>query len=90
MYFKNLYFACLFDSLRLSQQFYAPDFGKSEGAYNFRIVRPSIRPSDRASVRPCVHPSVCPLQNLLHVRYSFEISYMDSSLKIIDTYFFQS
>ena len=29
--------------------------------------------------------SVRPLQNLL--RYSFEISYMDSSSKIIDTYF---
>ena len=31
------------------------------------------------SVRPCMRPSVHPLQNLL--RYSFEISYMDSSLK---------
>ena len=42
------------------------------------------------SVRVCVsmRPSVHPLQNLL--RYSFEISYMDSSSKIIDTYFFLS
>ena len=40
-------------------------------------VRPSSRPSVRA-----------PIQNLL--RYSFEISYMDSSSKIIDTYFFKS
>ena len=40
------------------------------------------------SVRLCVHPSMVPLQNLL--RYSFEISYMDSSSKIIDTYFFLS
>ena len=31
------------------------------------------------SVRVCVRPSVRPLQNLL--RYSFEISYMDSSSK---------
>ena len=35
--------------------------------------------------RPSVRVSV---QNLL--RYSFEISYMDSSQKIIDTYFFKS
>ena len=41
------------------------------------------------SVRVCVRPSVRPLQNLL--RYSFEISYMDSSSKkIIDMYFFKS
>ena len=42
----------------------------------------------RASVHACVRPSVRPLQNLL--RYSFEISYMDSSPKIIDTYFLKS
>ena len=35
-----------------------------------------------------VYASVHPLQNLL--RYSFEISYMDSLSKIIDTYFFKS
>ena len=35
-----------------------------------------------------VRPSVRLLQNLL--KYSFEISYMDSSSKIIDTYFFKS
>ena len=44
-------------------RFYAPNFGKVEGAYCFRLVRPCVRP----------------LQNLL--RYSFEISYMDSSSK---------
>ena len=46
---------------------YAPNFGKVEGAYCFHLVRAYVR----ASVRP--------LQNLL--RYSFEISYMDSSSK---------
>ena len=41
------------------------------------------------SVRPSVHPSLCAsVQNLL--RYSLEISYKCSSLKIIDTYFFKS
>ena len=63
-------------SSQLLKFHYAPNSGKVEGAYCFRLVR------------ACVRPSVaCPLQNLL--RYSFEISYMDSSSKIIDTYFFK-
>ena len=41
------------------------------------------------SVRPCMRPSVRPLQNLL--RYSFEISYMDSSSKkLLTRIFFKS
>ena len=43
---------------------YAPNFGKVEGAYCFRLVRLSLRAS---------------VQKLL--RYSFEVSYMDSSSK---------
>ena len=50
-------------------RFYASSFGKVEGACCFRFVRAYARPSVRVSV-----------QNLL--RYSFEISYMDSSSKI--------
>ena len=44
--------------------FYAPNFGKVEGAYCFRLVRVSVRAS---------------VTKLL--RYSIEISYMDSSSK---------
>ena len=50
-------------NIHLDMYFYAPNFGKVEGAYCFRLVRLSVHP----------------LQNLL--RYSFEISYMDSSSK---------
>ena len=62
-------------SFMLFLSFYAPNFGKVEGANCFRLVRPSVFVSMRPSVRP--------LQNLL--RYGFEISYMESSSKIIDT-----
>ena len=57
--------------------FYAPNFGKAEGAYCFGLVRSSILPSVCAS-----------LQNLL--RYSFEISHMDSSSKNNQHFFFKS
>ena len=78
MYFKNLYFVCLFDSLRLSQKFVCPQL------WNIALKgHIALGLSARPCVRPCMRPSVCPLQNLLHVRYSFEISYIDSSLKII-------
>ena len=50
--------------------FYAPNFGKVEGAYCFGLVSPSVCTS---------------IHNLL--RYSFEISHMDSSS---DIYFFKS
>ena len=51
-----------------------PTLEKLKGHIAFGL---SVRPSVRASV-----------QNLL--RYSFEISYRDSSSKIIDKYFFKS
>ena len=54
---------------------YAPNFGKAEGAYCLWLVRVCV--GGCVSVCVCVCLSVHPLQNLL--RYSFEISYMDSS-----------
>ena len=63
----------------VSSAHYAPNFGKveGEGGYCFELVCPFFHPSAHAFV-----------QNL--IRYSYEISYMDSSSKIIDTYFFKS
>ena len=46
------------------ESFYAPNFGKVEGAYCFLLVRPSVR--------PYVRPSVRPLQNLLRYMYSLK------------------
>ena len=40
------------------------------------------------SIRPCVRPFVRPLK--ISLSYSFEISYMNFSSKIIDSYFFKS
>ena len=40
---------------------YAPNFEEVDGAYWFRVVRPSVRPSVRASVRPSVHQEPCML-----------------------------
>ena len=57
-------------SIELSMEaFYDLNFGKVEGAYCFGLAV-------RLSVRPSIRPSV---QNLL--RYSFEISFMDSTSK---------
>ena len=58
------------DHTNIIQAFYALGFDKCEGVYCFWLVRPSV------------HLFVRPLQKL---RYSFEILYIDFSLKKIFT-----